>query len=56
MSFSINTDDPGPFGCSMESEMKLATETFALAAEDRAQIRKNAWRARFGRAATIVPP
>jgi adenosine deaminase len=56
MSFSISTDDPGPFGCSMESEMKLANETFALAGEDRAQIRKNAWRARFGRAATMVPP
>jgi adenosine deaminase len=56
MSFSINTDDPGPFGCSMESEVELATHTFALTGEDRAQIRKNTWRARFGRSAKMVPP
>jgi adenosine deaminase len=55
MSFSINTDDPGPFGCSMESEVELATRTFALTVEDRAAIRANACRASFARAAKVAP-
>jgi adenosine deaminase len=49
MSFSINTDDPGPFGCTMASEMELCARAFGFTAADRATIRANAWRARFGR-------
>jgi adenosine deaminase len=30
LSFSINTDDPGPFQCSMVSEYRLVSQVFAL--------------------------
>ncbi len=50
MNFSVNTDDPGPFGCSMTSELVLL-EGLGFTASDFATIRANAWRSRFGRAA-----
>jgi adenosine deaminase len=51
VSFSINTDDPGPFGCTLESEMQLCERSFGLTAADLATIRASAWRARFARGA-----
>jgi adenosine deaminase len=48
MSFSVNTDDPGPFGCSLESEVQLVERTFGFTAHDRATMLANTWRARFG--------
>jgi adenosine deaminase len=31
-SFSINTDDPGPFACSLTSELALVANTFGFGA------------------------
>jgi adenosine deaminase len=36
--FSINTDDPGPFGCSMNSEFELARDVFGFDERDFAKI------------------
>jgi adenosine deaminase len=47
LSFSINTDDPGPFECSMASEYQLVADTFGFRAADFAQIAANALAARF---------
>lgn len=49
MNFGINTDDPGPFACTLESEYALLERTFGFTAEDFARANANAWRARFGR-------
>jgi adenosine deaminase len=48
--FSLNTDDPGPFGCSLASEVELVQRTFDL--DDRAveKIMAQAREARFVRA------
>jgi adenosine deaminase len=45
LSFSINTDDPGPFGCSMTSELELVAETFGFGAADLARIFDDTMRA-----------
>ena len=47
LSFSINTDDPGPFQCSMESEFKLLEEQFGFQDEDFEKIRRDSLGARF---------
>jgi adenosine deaminase len=47
MSFSINTDDPGPFGCSLTSEMELVARTFGFDEKDFATIFANTMRAAF---------
>lgn len=38
LSFSINTDDPGPFACSMTSELELVADSFGFGAADLARI------------------
>ena len=45
--FSLNTDDPGAFGCSMTSEYKQAAEIFGFTEEDMRQIFRNSLAARF---------
>ena len=47
LNFSINTDDPGPFECSMESEYQLLAEVFGFEETDFEQIRDNALKACF---------
>jgi adenosine deaminase len=45
--FSINTDDPGPFQCSMESEYHLLHKVFGFKHSDFQTIYKNSLEARF---------
>jgi adenosine deaminase len=47
LSFSINTDDPGTFGCSMTSEYALATRVWGLSSCELARIYENSLAARF---------
>jgi adenosine deaminase len=47
MNFSVNTDDPGPFGCSMVSEYVRLARDLGFTALDFERIRENAWRSRF---------
>jgi len=47
LSFSINTDDPGPFACSLTSEMELVASTFGFDASDFESIFDNTMRAAF---------
>jgi adenosine deaminase len=47
LSFSINTDDPGPFACSLTSEMELVAKTFGFDAHDFESIFDNTMRAAF---------
>jgi adenosine deaminase len=47
VSFSINTDDPGAFGCSMESEHRLLAKTFGFGATDFHKVFQNSLAARF---------
>ncbi len=47
LDFSINTDDPGPFECSMESEYALLTQVFGFTERDFMRIYHNALEARF---------
>jgi adenosine deaminase len=49
LEFSINTDDPGPFQCSMNSEFELVRETFGFTDSDFRAVYQSALRARFGR-------
>ena len=48
LNFSINTDDPGAFECSMESEYQLLTQTFGFEEEDFKRVGENTFNARFG--------
>jgi adenosine deaminase len=47
LNFSINTDDPGPFECSMESEYELLTSVFGFGESDLRRICCNSLEARF---------
>jgi adenosine deaminase len=47
LSFSVNTDDPGPFECSLESEYALLAETFGFDEGDWQRIYDNSLAARF---------
>lgn len=47
LSFSINTDDPGAFGCTMTGEFQLVADTFEFAAADFERIARQALAARF---------
>ncbi len=47
LSFSINTDDPGPFACSLTSEMELVARTFGFDERDFETIFENTMRAAF---------
>lgn len=45
--FSINTDDPGPFECSLNSEFDLVRRTFGFSASDFDNVFESSMRARF---------
>jgi adenosine deaminase len=47
LNYSINTDDPGPFECSLESEYTLVADTFGFDARDWQRIFTNSLSARF---------
>jgi adenosine deaminase len=47
MNFSVSTDDPGPFGCSMLSEYELLASNLGFTDADFERIYANAWRSRF---------
>ncbi len=47
LNFSINTDDPGPFECSMASEFRLLSKMFGFEKADFDSIREKALAARF---------
>lgn len=49
MNFSINTDDPGAFGCDLNLEFKVVEETFGFTRADFQRIADNALAARFQR-------
>lgn len=47
MSYSVNTDDPGAFGCSITSEYQLLVDRFGFSQQDLEQITDNALAAGF---------
>src|SRR5207247_481664 len=47
LSFSINTDDPGAFECSMNSEYELLEQLFGFQEDDFARVYANSLEARF---------
>lgn len=47
LNFSINTDDPGVFGCSMHSEYALLAERFGFTEQDFRRVYANTLRSRF---------
>jgi adenosine deaminase len=47
LSFSINTDDPGAFACSMTSEFERVADTFGFGAADFDRIYENTMKAAF---------
>ncbi len=50
LNFSINSDDPGAFQCTIESEYRLAAEVFGFQEADLMHATENALRSRFPRA------
>ncbi len=49
MNFSINTDDPGAFGCSMTSEFELIHRYFSFSKEDFSKVAQNSLASRFAK-------
>jgi adenosine deaminase len=49
LSFSVNTDDPGPFECSLESEYALLERELGFSESDFHHILHNSLQARFGK-------
>jgi adenosine deaminase len=47
LSYSVNTDDPGPFACTINSEFALLERELGFTHADFEQIFANAWRSRF---------
>lgn len=47
INFSINTDDPGPFESTMESEFKLLHDTFGFGKKEFEKIKENSLESRF---------
>ncbi len=47
INFSINTDDPGTFECTMESEFKLLHDTFGFGEQEFEKIKENSLKSRF---------
>jgi len=47
LSFSVNTDDPGIFGCSMAGEYELLANVFGFGVDDFGRMYRNALEARF---------
>jgi adenosine deaminase len=56
LEFSINTDDPGPFECSLTSEFELVQRTFGFTAGDFERVFQSALRAAFADSPATVPP
>lgn len=56
LEFSINTDDPGPFECTLTSELELVQRTFGFTAEDFERVFQSALRAGFADAPATAPP
>ncbi|NDJ75345.1 MAG: hypothetical protein GYB65_03720 [Chloroflexi bacterium] len=48
LDFSVNTDDPGPFECSLTSEYELLVDRFGFDTGDFLKIYENSLNARFG--------
>lgn len=55
LSFSINTDDPGPFGCTLNSEFELMAKTFNLTRGDFELILENSLKAAFAPVRRLNP-
>ena len=49
LNFSINTDDPGAFGCTMDSEFELAANVFGFERGDFEQVYRNCMVSRFSK-------
>jgi adenosine deaminase len=49
LSFSLNTDDPGAFGCSLDSEHQLAARVFDFTPDDFSLLFRRSLSARFAR-------
>ncbi|MBV9506731.1 MAG: hypothetical protein JO323_17195 [Acidobacteriia bacterium] len=47
ISFGLNTDDPGAFDCSLQSEYQTASDNFGFTSEDFTAVFRNALAARF---------
>jgi len=47
LNFSINTDDPGPFECTLTSEFELLTEKFGFTCENFKKVYENSLKSRF---------
>lgn len=56
LEFSINTDDPGPFECSLTSEFELVQRTFGFTDGDFERVFQSALRAGFADPPATVPP
>ena len=54
LNFSINTDDPGAFACSMDSEYALLVDIFGFTVADFESIYRNSLAARFQPALRVV--
>jgi adenosine deaminase len=55
LNFSISTDDPGVFECSMNSEYELVANTFGFTEADFRKIYQNGLEARFQKKLRIMP-
>lgn len=53
LNFSINSDDPGTLGCTVESEYRLAAEAFGFSEGDLLRVTSNAIASRFGRRSRV---
>jgi adenosine deaminase len=47
MNYSVNSDDPGAFGCSMESEWAKLKDELGFTAEDEEKVFENCMKSRF---------
>lgn len=55
LNFSINTDDPGSFPCTLTGEYQLIADTFGFTTEDFARVHANAVRSQFPRRGATGP-
>ncbi len=54
MNFSVNTDDPGPFGCSMNSEFNMLHQSLGLTENDFERIFRNCLKSAFSLESNLV--
>jgi len=54
--FSINTDDPGVFGCSLTSEIMLVRDQFEITDQELDRVDRATMAAAFGPVAVTVAP